>query len=98
MKKKNKRYINLSILKKKLKKLYKEIEVCEGLIKNKYLDSVYQDDYVKMTIQTQTRKGGFDLDKLSIEHPEINYSKYNKPDTNFSVLRVSKVKSKKKGE
>lgn len=86
-------------LKEEVKKLYKEIDVCEGLIKNKYLDSVYQDDYVKMTIQTQTRKGGFDLDKLSIEHPEIDYSKYNKPDTNFSVLRVSKVKPKKsKGE
>lgn len=66
-----------------------ELKELEDYAKSHYQDSKYQDDDYKYVISTSERKGGFDEDKLSIEHPEIDLMNYRKPSTTYTTIRVS---------
>lgn len=65
---------------------YKELE---EYAKNHYADSRYQDEDYKYVIASGERKGGIDTDKLSIEHPDIDLSKYQKPSSTYVTIRVT---------
>jgi len=79
----------LGELKEEIKIREVESKELEEYVKTHYADSRYQDEDYKYVISTGERKGGFDEDKLSIEHPEIDLTKYRKPSTTYTLVRVS---------
>lgn len=76
-------------LKDEIKVRESECKELEEYAKTHYTDSRYQDDDYKYVISTGERKGGFDEDKLSIEHPEIDLTQYRKPSTSYTQIRVT---------
>jgi hypothetical protein len=71
-----------------IKPLEKEKAALEALIKDKYETGIIERDGIKCTIAEQSRAGGYDMDRMSLEHPEIDYPKYRQPDSKFRVLRI----------
>lgn len=76
-------------LKDEIKVRETECKELEDYAKTHYADSKYQDEDYKYVISTGERKGGFDEDKLSIEHPEIDLTQYRKPSTSYTQIRVT---------
>ena len=76
-------------LKDEIKVRETECKELEEYAKTHYADSKYQDEDYKYVISTGERKGGFDEDKLSIEHPEIDLTQYRKPSTSYTQIRVT---------
>lgn len=66
----------------------KEIKAIETRLKEKYETGKYEDEEVSFTISESRRRGSFDIDRLSIDYPAIDYSSYYKPDTTFKTLRI----------
>ena len=79
----------LGELKEEIKIKETECKELEEYAKTHYTDSRYQDEDYKYVISTGERKGGFDEDKLSIEHPEIDLTQYRKPSTSYTQIRVT---------
>ena len=79
-------------LKDEIKVRETECKELEEYAKSHYSDSRYQDEDYKYVISTNERKGGFDEDKLSIEHPEIDLMNYRKPSTTYTQIRVTSRK------
>jgi DNA-binding protein YbaB len=80
----------LSDLKEEKSNLEKEIKAIEDRVKEKWSTGKYENDRIKVTISETHKRGALDVDRLSIEHPEIDYSKYIKEDVVFRTLRVIK--------
>ena len=76
-------------LKEEIKVKETECKELENYAKSHYADSRYQDEDYKYVISTSERKGSFDEDKLSIEHPEIDLTQYRKPSTTYTQIRVT---------
>lgn len=79
----------LADLKAEKASIEQEINYIEEKIKNKFESGKYENDRIKLTISEAVRRGGLDTDRLSIEHPEINYDNYIKPSTTYKTLRVN---------
>jgi hypothetical protein len=79
----------LGELKDEIKERETELKELEDYAKANYAGSRYEDDDYKYVISTGERKGGFDEDKLSIEHPEIDINNYRKPSTVYTQIRVT---------
>lgn len=69
-----------------------ELEELTDYAKRHYTDSKWSDDDYKYTVSTRTRKGAFDEDRLSIEHPDIDVYSYRKPSSEYVVVSVTKKK------
>jgi len=82
----------LADLKQEKSSLEKEIKAIEDKIKEKWETGSYDGDTIKLTISEVRKRGSVDVDRLSIEHPEIDYSKYMKEDIVYRNLRVTKKK------
>jgi|SRR5690554_3895719 len=82
----------LAKLKKECSDIMKQIKPLEAIIKSKYKEGKWENDNVKISISKTKRAGSYDMDKLSIEHPDIDYEKYRKPSTEYSTLRVTSKK------
>jgi hypothetical protein len=80
----------LADLKQEKINIEKEIKAIEDRVKDKWSTGKYEDDRIKVTISETHKRGALDVDRLSIEHPEIDYSKYIKEDVVFRTLRVVK--------
>ena len=88
-------WAELSALKDKEDALKKEF----GALKKKYADAiekeeslqdgVYKDDFIEVRMNTITRGTGIDVDALSVDHPDLDLSKYMRTTT----YRTTKVKS-----
>jgi hypothetical protein len=80
---------------KKLIKLNEEISLLstekkyiEEHLKQNYNIGKYENHGISMSLGLYSRKGGIDLDRLSIDHPEINIENYRQPDSSYKSLRV----------
>jgi predicted phage-related endonuclease len=82
----------LASYKAQVKRLEDDIKKIETNLKENYNEGVFDDDEFKLTISINERKGGIDMDRLSIEHPEIDYSKYVKPNTTYKLIRLTPKK------
>lgn len=80
----------LAELKEEKSTLDKEIKALESKIKDKWVTGKFENDSIKLTISEVKKRGALDIDRLSIEHPEIDYSKYLKDDIVYRTLKVSK--------
>jgi predicted phage-related endonuclease len=80
----------LADLKEDKSNLEKEIKVLEEKVKDRWNSGKYENDRIKVTISEVRKRGALDLDRLSIEHPEIDYSTYLKDDITYRTLKVSK--------
>lgn len=84
----------LASYKEQVKRLEKDIKEIENRIKDNYDEGIFEDDDYKLTISINERKGSIDIDRLSIEHPDIDYSKYLKPSTSYKMMRFTPKKKK----
>lgn len=82
----------LADLKEEAKSLDKEIKAIEEQLKDKWETGKFENDRIKLAISEIRKRGALDLDRLSIEHPEIDYSKYLKDDIVYRTMKVSKKK------
>jgi|LGOV01.1.fsa_nt_gb hypothetical protein len=83
---------SLSELKTQKKEIDGTIKRIETRIKEKFETGKWENDYYKVALSSSVRKGGVDLDRLSIEHPEIDYTAYMKPSSSYRTLRITKKK------
>jgi len=81
-------------LKASKKDIDAEIKLIEGIIKEKFETGKWEDASYKVALSEGSRRGGVDLDRLSIEHPEIDYTTYMKPSSTYRTLRITKKKRK----
>ena len=86
---------NLAELKEIEKDTKSRIDEISDYIKKTYQDSKYNDGLYTYSISTGERAGGYDMEALSIEHPEIDLSKYRKESNLFKTIRCTKNKSAK---
>lgn len=87
-------FIRLIELKEQIKELEAEAKLIENKIKDNFGEGKWEavdelGNKYSVTLSETTRKGGIDLDKLSIENPGLDLTKYAKPDTTFKTLRTS---------
>ena len=82
----------LGNLKMQEKEIKNRIDELSTYVKGTFENSEYSDGTFKYVISTRTRKGDFDKEALSIEHPTIDINRYRKPDTTFVVLDVKEIK------
>lgn len=82
----------LLVYKEQLKELTKQISDIEDYLKTKFDEGIYQNNLFKLTLSTGTRSGGVDIDRLALDHPEIDLKKYTKPDTTYRTLRITPKK------
>lgn len=80
----------LADLKEEKSNLEKEIKALESKVKDKWNSGKYENDRLKVTISEVRKRGALDVDRLSIEHPEIDYSKYIKEDVVYRTLKINK--------
>lgn len=86
--------LDLIEYKKEEKELKAKIKKIEDNIKNNYDEGVFDNSDYKLTVSMHERKGSYDVIKMSIEHPEIDYEKYLKPSSSYKTMRIT---PKKKG-
>jgi len=79
---------NLIVLKERQKALGIEVKGIETEIKETFQTGKFKNEFVSLTLSESTRKGGYDMDALSISHPEIDLEKFRKPNTHSRTLRV----------
>lgn len=77
-------------LKEEKSVLDKEIKAIENKLKSRWETGKFENDNIKLSITEIRKRGAFDIDRLSIEHPEIDYSKYVKEDTVYRTMKVIK--------
>lgn len=80
----------LAELKEERSSLDKEIRAIESQLKEKWNTGKYENDNIKLTISEVRKRGSIDIDRLSIDHPEINYSNYIKDDIVYKTIKVNK--------
>lgn len=84
--------LELMEIKEKIKELKdRETEITDRLKKAYLNKEIVTQDY-KLTVSERTRKGGFDFDKLALEHPEINLDDYYKEPSTYSTVNLRKIK------
>lgn len=84
----------LTDLKAQKKVIEDDIKMIENTLKEKFDTGIWENSVYKVTLSESSRVGGIDLDRLSIEHPEIDYSAYMKPSSTFKTMRITKKKVK----
>jgi hypothetical protein len=67
---------------KALKALYDDVRTFDS--------GTYEDEFIRLRVTTATRKGSLDFDALKLDYPDIDYSKYMKPDTSYSITKITK--------
>ena len=72
----------------------KQLAGLEGHVKMKFGIGKYEGADFNFTLSQGSRKGGFDVDMLSIEHPELDLEKYQKPPSTYQTIRVTRKKAK----
>lgn len=77
-------------LKEEKATLDKEIRAIENKLKSRWDTGKFENDNIRLSINEVRKRGSIDIDKLSIEHPEIDYSKYIKEDTVYRTMKVTK--------
>lgn len=87
-------FIRLIELKEQIKELEAEAKLIENKIKDSFGEGKWEavDEFgnkYSVTLSETIRKGGIDLDRLSIENPGLDLTKYAKPDTTYKTLRTS---------
>lgn len=71
-----------------IKVLSEDKKYIEAHLKQNYGIGKYDDDQVSMSLGVYSRKGGIDIDRLTIDYPEVNIENYRQPDSSYKTLRV----------
>lgn len=84
-------YLELKDSLEAMKETEARLDELEEYFKNQFLGAYTHLDGRTITISAGTRKGSYDIDLLSIENPELDLSKYKKPDSEFKKITVKKA-------
>lgn len=87
-------FSDIAKLKQEKATIEKQLKALEGQVKMKFDTGKYQGEDFNFTLSEGSRKGGIDTDLLSIEHPDIDLSKYEKAPSVYKTIRVSRKKGK----
>ena len=82
-----------------IKKEINKLEIEESRIKGKFSSKYgkYEDEYVNYQNGEFVRKGGLDLKSLMLDYPDIDFNKYEKPDTTYQ-RQTLRFKTRKEDE
>lgn len=80
----------LAELKKEKSDIEKAISKIESYVRERWETGKFDNGTITLTISETTRRGSFDVDKLSIKHPEIDYSNYFNEPSKYRTIRISK--------
>lgn len=80
----------LSDINDKIKELTYEKREIEDHLKSHYEVGKFDNGEVYMTLGQYSRKAGYNLDRLLLDHPEIDLEKYRAEPTEYRTLRVKK--------
>lgn len=80
----------LASLNEQIRDLQQEKSYIESHLKNNYDPGRFENDKVKMVMGVYSRKGGFDIERLKIDHPDVDLESYRNPDTSYKTLRITK--------
>lgn len=86
--------LRLGELKTQKSYIDKEIDEITDYVKNTFADSKYSDGVYNYTISTTAGRRTLDVDKLSIEHPELDLERYYKVGADIKTIRCTKLKRK----
>ena len=86
-------FYQYGVLNEQKKDIEAQLKEIGDYIKATYEDSKVDDGTFTYSISTGERAGGYDMETLSIEHPEIDLDKYRKESIPFKTIRVIKKKS-----
>lgn len=78
-------------IREEIKEKEARLDELESYFKETFLGAYTHVDGRIVTIAEGTRSGTYDVDLLSIEHPEIDVTKYKKPDSVFKKITVKKA-------
>ncbi len=79
----------LLALKVQEKSIGDQISKIEDEFKTTFDEGIFENQKLKITVSNQQRAGGYDIDRLSIDHPEIEFERYRKEPSKFRALRVT---------
>lgn len=84
-------YIEIKNIQKDLSKREKELK---EYLNDKYkvIETSVLDDGFKFSIRENSRKGAIDMDMLQTDYPDLDFDKYRKEDTKYSVLSIRELK------
>lgn len=77
-------------LKEQEKLLSEERKELEESIKKDVDNGFYKDEYYTVSISTISMAGGYNMDMLQLDHPEINFDKYKKSPRTMKRMTIKK--------
>jgi predicted phage-related endonuclease len=85
---------NLATIKEEIKKLETQKKDIEEIIKNKYDIGIYADTDIELKINEYRKAGGVDVDALTLDYPDIDINKYQKPPVVYRTINTKFPKKK----
>lgn len=82
----------LLVLKEQAKDINKQIKDIEENLKNTFDEGIYENNLFKIMLKTNYRSGGIDIDKLALDFPDVDLTKYKKPDTSYKYFKITQKK------
>lgn len=64
----------------------------ESYLKDSY-EGAYENSNFKITIGSVSKKGSIDIQRLSMDYPDIDFEQYRAPDSTYKSIRFKKAKT-----
>jgi hypothetical protein len=82
-------FVKLGNLNKQKAEIEKQIKELKDIHEDTtFEEGAYEDDFIKVSVRNYDIKGGYDIDLLSLDHPELNLSKYRKDNTTAQRVTI----------
>ena len=85
---------NLVVIKEQIKQLETQKKTLEETIKEKFDSGIYANDVIEVKLSEYSKSGGYDVDGIVMDYPDIPLDKYKKPDTKYRVINTKFIKRK----
>jgi predicted phage-related endonuclease len=85
---------NLVVIRDQIKELEYQKKNLEEHIKNKFDIGIFVDDTYEVKVNEYTKAGGYDIDAILLDYPNIDINKYKKPDIVYRTINTKMNKKK----
>lgn len=85
---------NLVVVRDQIKELEYQKKNLEEHIKNKFDIGIFVDDTYEVKVNEYVKSGGYDIDAILLDYPNIDINKYKKPDIVYRTINTKMNKKK----
>jgi predicted phage-related endonuclease len=85
---------NLVVIRDQIKELEYQKKNLEEHIKNKFDIGIFVDDTYEVKVNEYAKAGGYDIDAILLDYPNIDINKYKKPDIVYRTINTKMNKKK----